>query len=348
VIAADRGDRRHPSIAFFRSEENPRMHMASSQSSARQPEATVPMLSIVTSVYRSERFVSTFIDEMVAAIGEAGVADYEMIFVNDGSPDGSMQRLIQARLENPRIKIVDLSRNFGHHKAVLAGLSYGKGSRVFVIDCDLEVRPGILPTFLDTLEATGADVVYGVQEKRKGALVERVGGSLFWRLYNILSETKIPENVLSERLMTRRYVDALLSLGDRNVFLGGMLYWAGFRQVGVIVEKKQREGASTYSFRKRFSLLLEAVTSFSTVPLKLVLATGLVVTMMAMAVGFALLVRKLVHPESVLEGFTSLMLVTIGMAGIVITMLGVVGLYIARIYTQTQDRPLFIVREFHD
>jgi len=310
--------------------------------------SAMPSLSVVTSVYRSERFLAPFIDEMVAAIEKTGIANYELIFVNDGSPDESLSCLMRARANNPHIKIVDLSRNFGHHKAVLAGLSYAKNDLTFIIDCDLEVRPNVLQRFLDTLLGTDVDVVYGVQEMRKGALVERTGGALFWRLFNALSATKIPENVLSERLMKRSYVQALLSLGDRNVFLGGMMYWSGFRQLGIVIEKTQREGPSTYSFRKRLSLLLEAVTSFSTAPLKLVLLVGLGVTLLAMMAAGALLVRKLLHPEAVLQGFTSLMLVTIGMGGIVITVLGVVGLYIARIYTQTQNRPLFIVREFHD
>ncbi len=314
----------------------------------QDPTSTILSLSVVTSVYRSERFLAPFIDEMVAAVEKAGIENYELIFVNDGSPDESLPYLIRTHTDNPRIKIVDLSRNFGHHKAVLAGLSYAKGDLTFIIDCDLEVRPGVLQRFLDTLRETDVDVVYGVQEKRKGALVERTGGALFWRLFNLLSDTKIPENVLSERLMRRSYVQALLSLGDRNVFLGGMMYWSGFRQLGIVVQKTQREGASTYSFRRRLSLLLEAVTSFSTAPLKVVLLAGLGVTLFAMTVGIVLLVRKLLHPEAVLEGFTSLMLVTIGMAGMVITVLGIVGLYIARIYTQTQNRPLFIVREFHD
>lgn len=308
----------------------------------------MPSLSVVTSVYQSERFLAPFIDEMVATIKKAGIENYELIFVNDGSPDESLRCVLHARTNNPQIKVVDLSRNFGHHKAVLAGLSYAKNDLTFIIDCDLEVRPGVLQRFLDTLRETDVDVVYGVQETRKGALVERAGGAMFWRLFNLLSETKIPENVLSERLMKQGYVQALLSLGDRNVFLGGMMYWSGFRQLGIVIEKKQREGASSYSFRKRLSLLLEAVTSFSTAPLKLVLLTGLGVTLLVMIAGITLLVRKLLHPGAVLQGFTSLILVTIGMAGMVITVLGVVGLYIARIYTQTQNRPLFIVREFHD
>jgi putative glycosyltransferase len=322
--------------------------LTTSQASPQAPTDKVPSLSVVTSVYHSERFLAVFIREMVAAIDQSGISDYELIFVNDGSPDESLQYLMQARVDHPRIKVVDLSRNFGHHKAVLAGLSHAKGDLTFIIDCDLEVRPGILQRFLDTLRDTDADVVYGVQAQRKGALVERAGGALFWRLFNMLSETKIPENVLSERLMKRRYVEALLSLGDRNVFLGGMMYWSGFRQVGTVVEKVQREGASTYSFRKRLSLLLEAVTSFSTVPLKLVLAIGLGFTLLATVAGIALLVRKLLNPAVVLQGFTSIMLVMIGLAGVTITVLGVVGLYIARIYTQTQNRPLFIVRNFHD
>lgn len=312
------------------------------------PTRSVPHLSVVTSVYRSERFIPAFIDETIAAIKKAHIEHYEIIFVNDGSPDDSLGHLLRARTGNPSIKIVDLSRNFGHHKAIMAGLSYAKGELTLIIDCDLEVHPGVLQPFLDTLQDTGADVVYGIQEKRKGALVERTGGALFWHLFNRLSETKIPANVLSERLMTRRYVDALLSLGDRNVFLGGMMYWSGFRQIAVLVKKTQREGASTYSFRKRVALLLEAVTSFSTVPLKLVLGGGIALTLCAGVAGIALLIRKMFHPESVLVGFTSLMLVIIGMAGIIITVLGVIGLYISRIYTQTQNRPLFIVREFHD
>jgi putative glycosyltransferase len=318
------------------------------QTSHQGPMDKTSSLSVVTSVYHSERFLSIFIKEMLGAVGKCGIDDYELIFVNDGSPDDSLAHLLQARVSNPRIKIIDLSRNFGHHKAVLAGLAHSKGDLTFIIDCDLEVHPGVLQRFLETMRDTQADVVYGVQAQRKGALVERAGGALFWRLFNMLSETQVPENVLSERLMKRRYVEALLSLGDRNVFLGGMMYWSGFRQVGTVIEKVQREGASTYSFRKRLSLLIEAVTSFSTVPLKLVLAIGLGFTFLSTLAGLGLLIRKLLNPAIVLQGFTSIMLVMIGLAGVTITVLGVVGLYIARIYTQTQNRPLFIVRNFHD
>ena len=149
----------------------------------REATAPTPVLSIVTSVYRSEQFITRFIDEMTTAIGEAGIERYEMVFVNDGSPDESLLQLIHARSKNPAIKIVDLSRNFGHHKALMAGLTHAKGDLLFLIDCDLEVRPGVLPSFLETFRGTGADVVYGIQGKRKRQNVSRRTGGVCseWR-----------------------------------------------------------------------------------------------------------------------------------------------------------------------
>lgn len=324
---------------------------------ASQPRAECPhtledkhaplQLSVVTSMYRSEAFLSTFIDEMTRAIAVAGITSYEIVFVNDGSPDRSRELLRAACDLNPSIKLLDLSRNFGHHKAVVAGLAHTRGDLVFLIDCDLEVRPAELGRFVQMMQQGHPDVVYGVQDQRKGGLIERIGGGLFWRLFNHLSQTAVPPNVLTERLMTRRYVDALLSLGDRNVFLGGMMYWAGFRQVAITVTKAQRTGRSTYSLRRRLSLFVEAVTSFSTVPLKLVLLAGLVVTACALLGVIVLVLRKLLDPSAILMGYTSLMLAVVGMGGLVLTTLGILGLYISRIFTQTQNRPLYIVRDFY-
>lgn len=306
-----------------------------------------PDLTVVTSLYRSEPFLPEFIKQTTEAIAAAGIARYEIVFVNDGSPDGSSRVVLESRRTNPSIKLVDLSRNFGHHKAVIAGLARSRGELVFLIDCDLEVAPATLSQFISTLHDDVADVVYGIRDRRRGPAIERIGGACFWRLFNWLSDTAVPADVLTERLMTRRYVNALLSLGDRNVFLGGMMYWAGFRQVGIVIQKARRSGDSTYSLRRRVSLLVEAVTSFSTVPLKLALAAGLIITACALAGTLVLVVRKLVDPGVILLGYTSLMLAVVGMGGLVLTTLGVFGLYLARIFTQTQGRPLYIVRDFH-
>lgn len=298
-------------------------------------------------VYRSARFLPEFIRLTREAVAAAGFKDYEIVFVNDGSPDDSLEYLLEQRRSDPRLRVVELSRNFGHHRAALAGLACAAGENIFLIDCDLEVSPMVLVTLASTFRTMSADVVYGVQHKRKGGFVERVGGQVFWKVFNLLSDTPVPANVLTERLMTRAYRDALLSLGDRNIFLAGMMYWTGFHQVGVPLEKGQRTGRTTYSLAKRVALLFEAITSFSTVPLKLVLGLGLALTAAAAAFAAFLVVQKLLNPESLLMGFTSIAVLIIGTGGIVITLMGVLGLYISRIFVQTQGRPTYIVREIH-
>jgi putative glycosyltransferase len=307
-----------------------------------------PALSIVTTLFRSAAFLPEFIERCRSVLRDRSIEQYEIVFVDDGSPDNSREYVLQARSDDPRIKLVDLSRNFGHHRAALAGLRHARGERVFLIDCDLEVPPAILADMLDAMDDSRADVVYGYQAVRSGAGLERLGGKLFWWLYNHLSDTRIPHNVLTERLMTRRYVDALLTLGDRNIFLAGMMYWTGFEQVGIPVAKGVRHGPSTYSFRRRISLLVEAVTSFSTVPLKLTLWIGL--TFLVVSFGFAgtLALRKLLYPDTLLLGYTTLLMAIVAMGGVILTLMGVLGIYLSRLFIQAQDRPLYIVRDYKD
>ena len=198
-------------------------------------------LSVVSTLYQSKVFLDKFLIEIEKAIQLIQIVDYELIFVNDGSPDNSLQYLITLKKEKyPKIKIIDLSRNFGHHYSIQAGLIEAKGDLVFLIDNDLETHPNVLVNFYKTIkEDKSLDVVYGFQEVRKGNFIERVLGGLFWILINKLSDTKIPHNILTERLMTKEYVKALLRLNDANLFLGGMMYWVGFNQKGISIEKGQ-------------------------------------------------------------------------------------------------------------
>ena len=312
------------------------------------PRTGGPALSIVTTMYRSSRFLPAFLQQCRAVLQDRAIEDHEIVFVDDGSPDDSNAFVLDARGRDDRIKLVDLSRNFGHHRAALAGLAYARGERIFLIDCDLEVAPAVLGDMLDAMDRSKADVVYGYQETRSGGGLERLGGQLFWWLYNHLSDTRIPHNVLTERLMTRRYVDALLTLGDRNIFLAGMMYWAGFEQVGIPIAKGVRLGPSTYSLRRRISLLVEAVTSFSTVPLKLTVWTGLTFLVLSFGFAGALALRKLLYPDTVLLGFTTLLVVIVAMGGVILTLMGVLGIYLSRLFTQAQGRPLYIVRDYKD
>ncbi len=306
-------------------------------------------ISVVTTLYRSQKFLAQFLLEIQQALLEIGCINYELVFVNDGSPDNSLQYLIECQKDKPEIKIIDLSRNFGHHYAIQAGLHYSSGDYVFLIDNDLETPPAVLIEYYHELTRNPElDVVYGYQEQRKGNFIEKYSGSLFWILINKMSDTKIPHNILTERLMTRQYVEALLRLQDANVFLGGMMYWVGFNQKGIAVRKTQREGASTYSMRKRAQLMLQAVTSFSGKPLEWLFYSGLIISFFSIIFLIYLIIQKLLHPDQVQFGWTSIVAINILILGIIATFLGIIGIYIYKIFRQVQGRPNAIVKKIYE
>lgn len=308
--------------------------------------ATRPMISIVSTMYRSRGFLDDFLAESLAALKAVGCEHHEIVLVNDGSPDDSLAHAMQRRADVPGLVVVDLSRNFGHHAAIMAGLAVSRGELVFLIDCDLEVRPDVLAPLRAKLLESGADVVYGYQEARKGGWFEQWSGGLFWRGFNRLSDVKVPENLLTERVMTRRFVDALLSLGDFNLFLGGMMSWAGFLQLGLPVKKSQREGASTYSLMKRLQLMVNAVSSFSAKPLLWLFNAGVMVTVASFGYAIYLVLRKVMFGDTLL-GFTSMMAMMALSLGVLTTGLGLVGIYLGKVFNQVQNRPIYIVKDIH-
>lgn len=306
-----------------------------------------PRLSVVTMVYNSRPFLEEFIAQATAAARNVSGDDYELVFVIDGSPDESFEYLRSCQATDAHIAIVDLSRNFGHHQAAWCGLHVARGEKVFIIDCDLEVAPNVLETFADRMQATRADVVYGYQEMRVGAAARKTLGDVFWKMFNLLSPTAVPRNICTERLMSRQYVDALLTMGDRNLFLAGMYFWVGFEQVGVPLQRKLRAGRPSYSFFRRAQLMVRAISAFSSLPLQASFWVGLVIALACTVYGAILVVRKVLNPESVLSGFTTLSLLTSMSAGMIMMSLGVIGLYISRIYNQTQNRPVYLIRSIH-
>jgi putative glycosyltransferase len=227
-----------------------------------------------------------------------------------------------------------------------AGLAHARGELIFLIDCDLEVSPSVLKEFLRKRHESGADLVYGYQESRKGGWFEKISGGLFWKGFNWLSDIKIPENILTERIMTRRFVDGLLQLGDRNLFMGGMMTWTGFDQIGIPIAKKQRDGDSTYTLLKRLRLMVNAVSSFSSQPLIWLFNAGISITLLSLAFVTYLVLRKLLFDDALL-GFTSVMAAIALSLGILTTGLGVVGIYLGKIFNQVQNRPTYIVRDVH-
>lgn len=306
-----------------------------------------PELSIVTTIFKSERYLPEFLELAKEALARLGCQSYEFVFVLDGISDDSKTLLLDRQKTTPRLKIVELSRNFGHHPAMSAGLSLATGDSVFLIDCDLEVSPLVLVEFATLLRNSGADVVYGVQEVRKGAFIERTMGGLFWKAFNYLSDTQVPLNTVTERLMTRGYVDALLTVGDRNVFLAGMMHWIGYKQIPCTVKKGQRKEKSTYTFKKRFNLLVEAITSFSEKPLRLLFYLGVLVLAGTFLIASAFIIRKLLYPETVLMGFTSVIVVLLFGVGMILSALGLVGIYISKVFNQVKNRPLYVVKKIY-
>jgi len=303
-------------------------------------------LSIVTTLYRSEPFVAEFYQRMLAAAKKCS-DDIEFIFVDDGSPDGSGALVKAITAQDPRVTLVELSRNFGHHCAIMAGLSHARGDYVFLIDVDLEEQPEWIAEFWEELKGSDADMIFGVEERRKGSFFKRYSGALFYKLFNLLSETKIPENLCTVRLMKRRFVRALLDINDSNLFLAGIVSWAGFVHKALPRSKNVRPMASSYKLTRMLSLFLNAITSFSSYPLKAIFFLGMSLAIISGGFGTALIVERLLSPESMSVGWPSVMVSIWFLGGVIIAFVGVIGIYLSKIFVETKNRPLYIVREIY-
>jgi putative glycosyltransferase len=302
-------------------------------------------LSIVTTMYNTAGQLAEFC-ERIGRCAEQLTGDYEIVLVNDGSPDNSRDLALRLVAANPRIVLVDLSRNFGHHQAMMAGLEQARGERVFLIDCDLEEEPELLTEFHRrfTSEAD-CDVVYGYQTRRKGSGFERFSGWMFYKLINLLSDVEFVQNPLTARLMSRRYVDALLRYRERELVIGGIWVLAGFKQVGIATAKGFR-GTSSYSLAAKLRMMVNSVTSFSARPLFVIVFFGLAISVLSLAGMLYLLLRVLLF-GSVVPGWASVMISVWFLGGLIILFLGVIGTYIAKIFIETKNRPLTIVRSVH-
>jgi putative glycosyltransferase len=301
-------------------------------------------LSIVTTLFKSAPCVEEFCRRAAAAAQAAAGDDHELILVNDGSPDDSLAVAVAQSATNPRLRVIDLSRNFGHHKAIMTGLAHASGDRVFLLDSDLEEEPEWLARFQGELDRGGIDVVFGVQAHRKGGAFERWTGSLFYRLLRLLTGLALPENLVTARLMTRRYVDALLLHEEREIFIAGLWQVTGFAQLPVVVSKHSRS-TTTYTFRHKMALLVNSVTSFSNMPLIAIFYTGLVIFLLAAAYAGYIIVHRLLG--NLLPGWASVMASIWLLGGLIISFLGIIGIYLSKIFSETKRRPYTIVRQIY-
>ena len=298
-------------------------------------------LSIVTTLFRSAPHLLEF-HRRVSAAAAGLTSAFEIIFVNDGSPDDSQAVALALAHSDPRVSVVELSRNFGHHKAIMTGLARASGAWVFLIDCDLEEQPELLTRFWREVHETDSDVVYGVQTRRKGGWFERVSGQVFYWLINILSTYPIPPNLVTVRLMRQRYVRSLVEHRDQELFMAGLWAITGYRQRPLAIDKLSLN-ATTYSLAHKANTFVNAVTSFSTKPLIFIFYLGCLISVGAGAIGSYLLIRRIFFGH-LLEGWVSLMVSLWFLGGITLFSLGVIGIYLSKIFIETKPRPYTIVR----
>jgi putative glycosyltransferase len=300
-------------------------------------------LSIVTTLYNSAPHIRIFCDR--AATAAQSITDnFEIILVNDGSPDDSLSVALEVARSDPRIVVVDLSRNFGHHKAIWTGLRFARGDRVFLIDSDLEEPPEELGRFTEVMNTQGCDVVYGFQLERKRGIWDRVTGNLYYSIVNSLSEVKLPRNLVTARLMTRRYLRSLLQFGEREFFLSGLWASTGYAQIGVPIQKAH-SGRSSYSLSRRSALAIHSMISFSARPL--IFSTILGACISGLSFGLIVYVIVLNLLRRPVPGWSSTVASIWLMGGLILFFIGVTGLYIAQIFVEVKRRPLTIIRDVY-
>ena len=303
-------------------------------------------LSIVATLYQSVPYISAFYERISAAAQKLVGDEYEIILVNDGSPDNSLELVVQFAEHDPRLVVVDLSRNFGHHKAMMAGLSYAKGGRVFLIDSDLEEDPEWLESFAEQMERESCDVIYGVQEQRKGKWFERISGQCFHRLFKIVTRFEMPENMVTARLMSRRYLDSLLLHKERDVFIPGLWYITGFEQHGQFI-KKHSTSETTYTFRKKMSHVVNAMTAFTNAPLVGIFYIGFAIAACSLCYALYLIVNWMFFSKP-LTGWTSVIASIWLLGGMIISFIGILGIYLSKVFLEIKQRPNTIVKQVYE
>ncbi|WP_213980711.1 glycosyltransferase family 2 protein [Sphingomonas sp. dw_22] len=304
-----------------------------------------PALSVVIPCYNEEACLEMLHARVSAAAKGVVGEDYEIVLINDGSRDASwpvMQRLSAA---DPHLVAINLSRNHGHQLALTAGLDLCAGAQILIIDADLQDPPELLGEMRATMAAEGADVIYAVRRKRDGeSIFKKATAAIFYRALDRITDTPIPLDTGDFRLMTRRALDAFLSLPEQARFIRGMVAWIGFRQVPFVYDRHERHaGTSKYPLGKMIRFALDAITGFSTAPLRFASHVGLLLTAASVLLMLYILVGWLMG--NAVQGWTSTMLVVVFLGAVQMFVLGMIGEYLGRLYVESKKRPLYIVAD---
>ncbi|MCD4745201.1 MAG: glycosyltransferase family 2 protein [Bacteroidales bacterium] len=301
------------------------------------------MISIVVPIYNEESLIEELFERTITAISKI-TDSFEIICVDDGSNDNTLNKLVSFHKQENRFKVLSLSRNFGHQRAILAGLSYAKGEYIGIMDGDLQDPPELFGKFYSKLE-NEFQVVYGIRKKRKESIIKKFAYWMFYRILKSWSEIDIHLDSGDFSMFTREVLNEMLSMPEQSVFLRGMRSWVGFRQTGVEYERNRREkGKTKYSIRKLLQLAANGIFSFSYVPIKFLGHLGITIILFSIIYAIYIIVKKLFY-GNMPQGFTTLILVIIFFSGIQLVSIRILGEYIVRTYKETKKRQLFIIKD---
>lgn len=310
-------------------------------------------LSVVIPIYNESKIISELHQRLIKTIDlmkvELGILvnELEIIFVNDGSKDDSLSQLILLTQTNFHYKVINFSRNFGHQKAVTAGIDVSIGEHVVLIDADLQDPPEfIIDLYKKQLE--GFDVVYAIRSKRKGeSYFKMTTAKIFYRLLFKMTDINIPLDAGDFRIMRRNVVDVLKKMPETHRFIRGMVSWVGFKQTGIEYERQERfAGETKYPFKKMIIFAIDALTSFSTTPLKLATYFGFFVSLFGL-LGIVWVLYTKYFTNDNITGWSSLMVTVLFMGGVQLLTLGIIGQYIGRISEESKNRPLYIIDKIY-
>lgn len=304
------------------------------------------LLSIVAPVFNESEIIGAFHDR-VAQVMKSLAIGYEIVFVDDGSTDGSYAKLVALSAAEPHVKVIRFSRNFGHQIAITAGMDFAKGDAVVVIDSDLQDPPEVIREFVKKWQE-GYDVVYGVRSQRIGeGRLKLLTANLFYRLLRTVAKIDVPVDVGDFRLMSKRAVQQLRELREKDRFVRGLASWIGFKQAGVEYERESRyAGVTKYPFAKMFKFAWDGITSFSTTPLKLATWLGYSASMLAFLYACSVFVQKALGYT--VQGWATIMVAMLFLGGVQLISLGIIGEYIGRIFNEVKQRPLYVIEEIHE
>ncbi len=304
----------------------------------------IPILSVVTPVYNEQDSIEQLHEAVCAALDKAGIA-FELIFVDDGSQDSSLKVIKQVAERDKRVRFASFSRNFGHEAASSCGLRMTRGSAVVLIDADMQDPPGLIPKMYE-LWREGHEVVYARRKSRSGEnIFKKITSHVFYRIMSAFSSVKIPADVGDFRLVDRKVVDAFNQLSERNRFVRGLFAWLGYKQCSIEYERMPRKSGKTkYNWIRLTLLSMDALFGFSLVPLRICILFGLLTICFSFFMGGYIVLYKLFRGLDI-PGYALLTTGMFFLGGVQLTFLGVIGEYVGKIYSESQKRPLYIVRE---